>query len=316
MSDERHKRPKRPTGESFEDPTETLAGDEIASGLVSKRQQAYLIVVSGGRVGEMVRVDERLVIGRAIDVDFRVDDAGVSKRHVEICKTDTGMEVRDLGSRNGTFLNGERLERQQLRDGDKIYFGSTTILKFSLADELDESFQKHMFDAALRDGLTSLFNRRYLEDQLEVEVSYALRHVIPLSLVMIDVDHFKDVNDTYGHPVGDRVLRAIADCLRGAIRREDLATRYGGEEFALVCRATPAEVATMVADRIRSTLARGPLLPDIPELHLTVSAGVAALPGHELRSADELVAAADAALYRAKDAGRDCVRCHGVDDKG
>jgi diguanylate cyclase (GGDEF)-like protein len=131
---------------------------------------------------------------------------------------------------------------------------------------------------------------------------------------MIDVDHFKDVNDTYGHPVGDKVLRAIADRLRGAIRREDLATRYGGEEFALVCRATPAEVAVMVADRIRGTLCSSELLPDEPQLRVTVSAGVAALPGHDLRSPEELVSAADTALYRAKAAGRNCVRCHGLDD--
>ena len=138
-----------------------------------------------------------------------------------------------------------------LNDGDKIQLGRTTILRFTYHDRLDESFQKQMFDSALRDGLTGAYNKRYFLDRLESELKFALRHRTPLSLLMLDLDHFKRVNDTHGHPVGDRVLKAFADTIHRSIRNEDVFARYGGEEFAIISRATPLARASVLGERLR-----------------------------------------------------------------
>jgi diguanylate cyclase (GGDEF)-like protein len=160
---------------------------------------------------------------------------------------------------------------------------------------------------SVRDPLTGLFNRRYLEDLLGVEVGRAVRKTRPLSLIMLDVDHFKQFNDAHGHEAGDNVLRALASVFTRVIRKEDLACRYGGEEFILVMPEAPTDIALgraqRIADEARHVVVRhegrnlGPI---------TISAGIASFPDHGA-TADSLIAAADAALYRAKAQGRDCV---------
>jgi diguanylate cyclase (GGDEF)-like protein len=160
---------------------------------------------------------------------------------------------------------------------------------------------------SVRDPLTGLFNRRYLEDLLELEIGRAVRKLRPLSLIMLDADHFKHFNDTYGHEAGDNVLRALASVFTRAVRKEDLACRYGGEEFILVMPEAALEIALTRAHRIREEVRRmvvshaGRALGPI-----TVSAGVASFPDHAATT-EALVAAADAALYQAKAQGRDRV---------
>src|SRR5581483_6850222 len=147
------------------------------------------------------------------------------------------VTIEDLKSANGTVVNGEPVgATAALKDGDKIRLGSTTILKFTYHDHLDESFQQQMYDAALRDALTKAFNKKYFLDRLETELAYAKRHAAHLSLLMIDIDHFKQVNDTYGHLAGDFVLSRIARIALGTVRTEDVFARYGGEEFGVICR--------------------------------------------------------------------------------
>jgi diguanylate cyclase (GGDEF)-like protein len=177
----------------------------------------------------------------------------------------------------------------------------------SMAANLDVSFQRKLYRAALRDPLTRLYNRRYLLSQLESEFSYVERHRTPLSVVMLDIDHFKQVNDTYGHLVGDEVLAGFAALLQVTIRGEDLAARYGGEEFILVCRGVVAEVALKIAERILRQVGEAALSAEEPDLRVTVSAGVAAVPHPKITTPQELIAAADRALYDAKRAGRNRV---------
>src|SRR5690606_33178230 len=144
--------------------------------------------------------------------DLFVQDVGISRMHARIFSRGRDIFVEDLESANGTFLNGVVVNNQQrLQDGDKITLGSTTILKFTYHDELDENFQQRMFDAALRDGLTKAFNKSYFLTQLQTEFAFALRHGTALSLIMYDVDHFKPVNDNYGHLAGDAVLMKLAE---------------------------------------------------------------------------------------------------------
>jgi len=196
-----------------------------------------------------------------------------------------------------------------LRDGDKIRVGETTILKFTFHDSLDENFQRQMYNAALRDPLTKIFNKKHLMTQLCTEVSFARRHNSPLSLVMFDLDHFKRVNDTHGHLVGDVVLTKLAERVSSLLRSEDVFARYGGEEFVIILRGIAVADAGILAERIRASVEAGPFDCDSVQVNSTVSVGVAEFhSGHEDPLA--LVEAADSALYAAKNAGRNRVLLH------
>jgi len=299
------------------DAEQTMAVDYSTEALGGVDQgRAYLIVLSGRRIGEMLEVTDGLIVGRGSDAGFQVDDEGVSRVHICLNMDKDGtVMVKDLGSSNGTRVNGERVNSAVLRDGDKILIGTTTILKFSYADKIDEIYQQQMYDSALRDPLTGLYNRRYFLDQLEAELSYARRHQTPLSLTMIDLDHFKTINDTHGHPTGDQVLVAFARLLRDAVRTEDLTARYGGEEFVLVCRGLPQSIAEMVADRLRLMVESRPLVEEPQEIRITISAGVATAPHPEIGEPQDLIKAADEALYEAKRTGRNRV-CVASKEKG
>ena len=178
---------------------------------------AYLVVLAGSNVGEMFKLeDAETIIGRSPQASVRLTDEGISRRHARIMNAGQQVVLEDLQSANGTLVNGERITCVGLSDGDKIRLGSTTILKFTYHDKLDESFQQQMYEAALRDGLTKAFNKKYFADRLETEFAYARRHKTLLSLLMLDVDHFKKINDTYGHLAGDAVLVKVARVAQGA----------------------------------------------------------------------------------------------------
>jgi diguanylate cyclase (GGDEF)-like protein len=174
--------------------------------------------------------------------------------------------------------------------------------------ELKNKLQFALENAA-HDGLTGLFNRRYFDRRLREETAHAKRHKRPFSLVLLDLDHFKLVNDTYGHEDGDRVLRHIAEVAQAQLREDDVACRYGGEEFILLLRGTTGMAARVVANRLRANLAARPIsLGPADELrHITFSAGVAAADERNSYNTDDIVSRADAALYRAKRAGRNRV---------
>jgi two-component system, cell cycle response regulator len=161
-------------------------------------------------------------------------------------------------------------------------------------------------DFALIDPLTELPNRRALDDRLQQEWARLLRHGGQVSLIMADLDHFKETNDQFGHPVGDEVLREVAHRLAGGCRQSDLPARYGGEEFAIILPETPAGEAAQLADRLRVSIADRPISAHAATLAITASFGVAGSEG--LTACDKLVEATDEALYRAKAAGRNCVR--------
>jgi two-component system cell cycle response regulator len=158
----------------------------------SQRDRAYLIVLAGSNVGEMFRLEAgESVIGRGTAAKVKLGDDGISRKHARIVVDGQQVRIEDLGSANGTLVNGERINLLTLKDGDKIQLGSTTILKFTYHDKLEENFQRAMYDAALRDDLTKAFNKKHFLDRLEQEVAYAKRHAAPLSMLMFDVDHFK-----------------------------------------------------------------------------------------------------------------------------
>ncbi len=268
---------------------------------------AYLIVLAGSSVGEMHKLtSDRTLLGRSSQAQVRILEEGISRGHAEIVPRGDMLVLRDLGSTNGTYCNGDRVTEHVLRDGDKIQIGSTTILKFTFHDSLDENFQRQMFEAALRDGLTKAFNRKYFVERLEAEFAYSSRHQTMLSLVLFDIDHFKQVNDKYGHPAGDYALVGLAQIIAAAIRQEDIFARYGGEEFAVLCRGVDLEGARAFGERIRVAVEAKVFHYEKTPIILTISVGVASFsPATD--SPTEMIRLADEALYEAKHTGRNRV---------
>jgi two-component system, cell cycle response regulator len=277
------------------------------------RDRPCFIVIRGLNVGEMYKLARNeMVVGRGQHADIEILDDGISRRHARVRFSEERVEIEDLGSRNGTFVNGQRIEgrAQALRDGDKIQLSSTTILKFTFADRLDESFQRRMYESALRDALTKAFNKKYFLDRLEREFRFAKRHKQPLALLMFDVDAFRRLNDERGAQAGDYVLATIAGQVHHVIRSEDVFARYGGDEFAVICRATDGPGAVLFADRVRAELTACSFSHDGDPLVVTVSTGIAAMePEHP--DAMSLLAATEEALAHARAAGRDRVQMAG-----
>jgi two-component system cell cycle response regulator len=271
----------------------------LESELRARRQQvqAFLVVLQGSNLGEMHKVDgPETIIGRAMSAQVRLNDDGISRRHCRVLQIGGQVIIEDLGSANGTLVNGEAVQHQVLKEGDKVRLGANTMLKFTYQDKLDETFQQQMYDAAARDGLTKAYNKKFFIDRFETEFAYAKRHRSMLSLIMFDVDHFKKVNDNHGHLAGDAVLVMLSRIAQGMIRTEDIFARYGGEEFAIICRGTPLLNAGIVGER----------------LPVTVSVGVGALPEAQVATSQELIGEADEALYEAKKSGRNRVCLKGL----
>lgn len=270
-------------------------------------RQAYVIVIAGPRVGHMVKLDEdELRVGRASGTDLQLNDRGVSRSHARLVKQEDGTcFIEDLSSSNGTFINGREISRPwRLEDGDKITLGTTTILKFTYQDELEETFQRKMYEASLRDGLTEAYNKEYLTDFLRSEISFARRHDTELSLLMFDIDYFKSINDSYGHLAGDDILVKLVERVRETVRAEDTLARYGGDEFVLVARNIGCQEAVEQGRRLRKAICEEAFVYEGTEFPVTISLGVAASSDVQPGSAEEFIDAADRALYQAKNSGR------------
>lgn len=267
------------------------------------------VVLQGPYEGRVLRLwpGHTWVLGRGKDAQLVLDDEGMSRTHLRVTLRDGAFVVEDLGSRNGTFVNERQIARQQLSTEDVVRVGASTMLRLTYLDPLDEEMHQRLHSAASRDALTNVFNRRHFTERLSAEVASARRHQRPLSLVMVDVDNFKRINDGLGHPAGDAVLKGVAAALSRAVRREDAVFRYGGEEFAVLLRETHLEGALVLAERLRQAVeearheGEGIQVP----LSVTVSVGVARLMPDMTEEA--LVLAADKALYQAKHSGKNRV---------
>lgn len=270
---------------------------------------AYLIVLSGRSVGKMYKLPiGEHHLGRSVDAEIRLDDEGVSRLHAKMVRGDDGIvELVDLESTNGTYVNGAKIRNFTLSDGDRIQVGSVTILKFSYQDSLEEQFQQQLYESATRDPLTQAYNKRFFNEQLDKDFSHAQRHHLPLSLLMLDVDHFKRVNDTHGHPAGDHVLQRMAATIMGSLRTEDAFCRIGGEEFAIIMRDCSSAEANQLAERLRRLVGSTHFVYGGVTLPVTISLGVSSLDRNRHDAAATLVEEADQCLYEAKRTGRNRV---------
>ncbi|MFZ9886403.1 MAG: GGDEF domain-containing protein [Myxococcota bacterium] len=268
-------------------------------------RRASLLMMAGPRVGESYTLaSNAAVIGRAADVEVSLDDHGLSRRHCEVIPHEGGFLLRDLGSKNGVLVNGTPVTERLLQEGDRIALGSNVLLKFVLQDEVEEQFQERLLESLTTDSTTGAYNRRFFVHRLRAECSYARRHAQDLALLFVDLDHFKGVNDTFGHPAGDHVLREVVKILKDGVRVEDVVSRYGGEELTVMLRGTPAEGAQLVAERLRVAIEQHRFEHHGVRVPVTVSIGVATLVTNLCDTPQDLVQAADEALYRAKHAGR------------
>jgi diguanylate cyclase (GGDEF)-like protein len=249
---------------------------------------------------------EPLVIGRGDGCEVQINDASVSRRHAQVQQAPDGVTVADLGSTNGTFLNDALVANAVLNDGDYLRVGNC-IYRFLAGGNIEAEYHEEIHRLTIIDGLTEIYNKRYMLDFLDRELARAGRYGRPLALVMLDIDRFKRINDERGHLAGDCTLRELAACLKAAVRREELLARYGGEEFAIVLPETSCEAAILCAERIRARVEGHPFEFDGERFALTVSLGVAAKLGDEVRAGQELIHQADRALYRAKSEGRNRV---------
>jgi two-component system, cell cycle response regulator len=294
----------------WDEEPQTEPGEVADSGELIRRTSASLIVITGSGVGTMHKLPvTEAVIGRSQRAEIKLIDDGVSRTHARIRSDASKLVIEDLGSRNGTFVNGRRLDRPvTLLDGDKIQIGRTTVLRFSYHDSLDESFHEQMLQSALRDGATKLFNKRYFLDRLDGELKFALRHTSALSVLMVDVDHFKQINDRFGHIAGDAVLANVAQAIARSVRNEDVVARFGGDEIGIILRAIEVDQALVLAERLRRLVETVVTMADDQSpMRVTVSVGIAGIPAQQVETVSELLNVADQALYRAKHSGRNRV---------
>ncbi len=265
-------------------------------------------MIEGDFLGEIYFLDrETVVFGRSDDVDIILSDTEVSRRHAMIQKKDDNFVLTDLRSTNGTLLNGVTVVEERLSDGDKIQLGGIT-LKFCYQDDIDEEYHRQLRNMAIRDGLTRIYNKRFVMDTLNKEFNYSYRHNIALSIILFDIDYFKKLNDTYGHPAGDYALKRIASVIEKDIRGYDVFARYGGEEFIFLLRNSDLTAAVPFAERIRQLVEKTEFAYEGESFAVTISVGVAAFDEeHRYKSETELLAAADSCLYKAKNNGRNQV---------
>jgi two-component system cell cycle response regulator len=297
----------------------TFTADDVASARASERHPA-LVFLRGELLAAPIPLErEEVTLGRALEADVRVNDARASRMHARInverdpASGETRYRLTDLGSTNGTLLNGQPVTDAYLQDGDKLTVGEH-LLRFELLDDIDREYQRQIHRLLAHDELTGLLTSKSFFSELRRESARAEAEGVPFCVLMMDIDHFKVVNDTRGHLVGSQTLEEVGAIITRALRAGDVAARFGGEEFAAFLLHADCAQGLVAAERVRasiesnlfSAVRRGAANDSGETLSLTISIGVAAYPD-DARDPIELVELADTALYRAKNMGRNRV---------
>ena len=265
-----------------------------------------LVVIYGGTLGRKYELfDDVVTIGRDPDNGIPIEVDCVSRRHARIETHDGHKFAVDLKSTNGTYVNDTAVSRERLTSGDLIKIGDT-IFKFLAGANIETAYHEEIYTMTVTDGLTQVPNRRYLLEYLEREFSRARRYGRNLSCLMIDIDHFKQINDAYGHLTGDYVLKELATTLRRRIRREEMFARFGGEEFCIVLPESDPESVREFASTVRRLVETHPFEFEGSKLQVTVSIGVGHL-NQSMKDPHDLLKTADDRLYEAKRHGRNRV---------
>ena len=260
-----------------------------------------------GLLGKRFVLDAGVLrVGRGADNQLVLEGDSVSRRHAHFERRGNGWWVVDDGSTNGTYVNEEQIEREVLlRNADRIKVGPT-ILKFLSGADAEAKYHEEIYRMTIVDGLTQIHNKRYFQEALDRELLRARRHARELSVVMFDIDFFKRINDQYGHLAGDYVLRELAKVVQSRIRRDEVFSRYGGEEFVIILPETSLEGAAALAENLRTRVEAHGFVFQTERIKVTISIGCALLEESDKTAAD-LVDRADKKLYEAKHGGRNRV---------
>ncbi len=258
---------------------------------------------------ELMRLGtDRTVIGRDPSCDITIDDHSMSRQHAAVDLIGRSYFLADLNSTNGTYVDDELLHgRIPLQGGELIRLGGC-ILKFMSSMDEEANYHAVVHELMTRDSLTSTFNRSFLIPVIEKELKQCRQQNSELSVILLDIDHFKQINDQHGHLVGDEVLRIFCERIRQDLRKSDMLARFGGEEFVLACPRTSMTEAIRIAERVRLSISSIPFQTQAGPISVTCSLGVAVGDGVNFTNCDELISAADTSLYEAKNAGRNRVQ--------
>jgi diguanylate cyclase (GGDEF)-like protein len=290
-----------------EETTQTILIEEVIDAqLTGEQPSACLIVISGGDIGDQHRIKiNQTLIGRSINADIQVNDDSASRDHALILKDRTGYRVADNESKNGCYINDKKVDESYLHDGDLLRIGNT-IFKFLSRNNIEHAYHEELFRLAKIDGLTEIYNHRHFADSLDNELERAKRYGRELSLLMIDIDHFKKVNDCFGHRAGDHILKALADIFVKRSRRVDYVCRYGGEEFAIILPEVDVMGAFKFASILNESVASRKFKFEDDEINITISIGISDIM-EGIETTEELIETADKRLYLAKKMGRNRV---------
>jgi diguanylate cyclase (GGDEF)-like protein len=277
----------------------------------SGSSSACLLAISGPLLGVRFELgDAPITIGRSSEADITVPAAGVSRQHCRVFRDANGFHAEDLQSTNKTFVNGTPIQRIALQDGDRIKIGDT-VLKFFEIGSIDANYHQQLLDMAVIDELTHLANRRHFISQLQQHMERAIRLSAPLCLIIVDLDHFKPVNDRFGHLAGDEVLRKVSQALRNTLPTLAAVGRLGGEEFGISLPDMTLDEGRKLAEAWRVSVASIEHRFSSAEItaqtiRVSASFGVASFDS-SMGNPSEFLRMADNKLYEAKRAGRNCV---------
>lgn len=267
---------------------------------------ACLVVIYGPELGKRAALGQgNFEIGRSSRSDLPIDQESISRHHARISYDGQRHVIEDLGSTNGTFVNDAKVGRQALKDGDQVKVGRS-ILKYMSGANIEANYHEEIYRLMTMDALTQTHNRRYFNEALEREYNRSLRYRRALSLLLFDIDHFKQINDTYGHVAGDSVLRQLSLVVKPRLRQQDVLARVGGEEFAVLLPEVDLPGARVAGEKVRKLVEGARFMVDTKEFGCTVSIGITTFDAR-VTTPTALYEIADKNLYAAKNAGRNRV---------
>ncbi|HLD46088.1 MAG TPA: GGDEF domain-containing protein [bacterium] len=275
--------------------------------------EPYLIIVAGMHIGKTYSLAEgEIIAGRSPDCDIWIEDNTISRKHFRIRKSEGQCTIQDMNSTNGTFVNSKRLTKPvTLQASDKIQISKDTIIQFDYFDENRKISEHKRYELGVTDPTTGAYNKSYFLQRISDEFSFGTRQQLPMTILMIDIDFFKHINDQHGHLAGDKVLQEVGSVIKKTIRTEDVFCRYGGEEFVIIMRNTGDQAAINLAERLRKKIEANEIIYDDETIKVTVSIGAATSHDGSFRDYVSQIKAADDFLYQAKGSGRNrvCGNC-------
>lgn len=283
-----------------------VTGDNTIKFQPTEMRPHLIVLYPQAQFQQIVLPQGTVILGRGQDADIHLDDELASRKHCSLTFDGVRIMVQDLGSTNGTYVDGNPIQAAELTSENRLQVGKM-VMKVEFKDKTEEAFDRELFQAATQDPLTQIPNRRTFMDRSVGEMALARRNDYYIHTAMIDVDHFKHVNDTWGHPCGDMVLKEIARILKEEKRESDILARYGGEEFVMLFCGIGPEDAKKSAERLRAAIEKHRFSWKDTIIPITISVGLASKQGGSIGKIDEMIAESDKLLYIAKEGGRNQV---------